>query len=261
MSKLSPPNLDISSRPPRAATPLRRNASWSQPPENRPLTPAVHIWRETLDVSAIELARLTAFLDPSELERAARYKFAIHRHRFIASRGLLREILAKYLDRPPTGLEFEYLAFGKPVLRNASLQFNLAHSEQRFILAVADQPIGVDLEIRRPMSDLDALAAQVFSAEELLEWHGLRDAESFFKLWTRKEALLKGIGLGIAHHVKGVTTGFENEAKIRIPQHLSSQPWTIETRAEEDEVWSVAVPFGSPELFVINDALSNVHAG
>jgi 4'-phosphopantetheinyl transferase len=191
-------------------------------------------------VSASELDRFTTYLEAEELQRAARFRFPIHRARFIAGRGLLRSILARYLKTDPAEIQFEYSRFGKPELIGGALHFNLAHSEDRVILAISKGPVGVDLEVPRPISDIDSVAAQVFSAYEMAAWRGLGDAELFLRLWTRKEALLKGIGLGIAHHVKEVSVFFGNEANIQVPRALSAEEWTIQTFAAEEDIWSIA---------------------
>jgi 4'-phosphopantetheinyl transferase len=127
------------------------------------------------------------------------------------------------------------------------LHFNLAHSEERVVLAVSEQLVGVDIEVRRRISDIESLAAQVFSSREMSAWKAPGDAESFLALWTRKEALLKGIGLGITEHLKDVSVFFGNEAAIEVPRALSAEPWSIRTFVAEEDIWSIAVPFRSPE--------------
>lgn len=222
----------------------------SSPPEiDPPRDEAVHIWRGSLDVDEGELACLSGFLDPDELKRASRFRFERHRSRFIAGRGLLRSILGEHLECGPRKIEFKYSSFGKPHLKDSDLCFNLAHAGDCYILAVCKKPVGIDIELRRSMLDLDALAEQVFSPAESQLWNTNRTNDKFLSLWTRKEALLKGIGLGIANHVQEVSVFFRNEARIEVPGTITSEDWTVRTVLDEKEIWSLAAPFPNPQIF------------
>jgi 4'-phosphopantetheinyl transferase len=223
---------------------LRSSANSSPREIELPRGRTVHIWRGSLDVSESECTRLAAFLDARELQRARRFRFPLHRSRFIAGRGLLRSILSQYLRSEPGTIGFEYSVYGKPHLKHHDLQFNLAHSENIFVLAVSESPIGVDLELRRPIPDLDSLADQVFSPLELELWQTTQTLEAFLRLWTRKEALLKAIGLGIATHVKDVSVFFENDSPLKVPQTLTPERWTVRTFSNDEDIWSIALPFG-----------------
>jgi len=66
----------------------------------------IHLWRADLDSPLRPVAKLAETLAADERERAARFRFAEHRDRFIAGRGLLRELLAAYLDRSAAALRF-----------------------------------------------------------------------------------------------------------------------------------------------------------
>ena len=73
----------------------------------------VDLWRASLPT----LPALQALLSPDELDRAARFHFEKDSRHFIAARGWLRTVLARYLDTSPADLRFDYGARGKPVLR------------------------------------------------------------------------------------------------------------------------------------------------
>jgi 4'-phosphopantetheinyl transferase len=176
-------------------------------------------------------------LSPPEIERARRYHFAIHRDRFIAARGYLRQLLARYQNCAPGAIKFRAGGHGKP--ETDGICFNLAHAEDRLLIAVAPEPVGVDLEKFRSIPELEDLAAQVFAPAELASWPEPR-LRSFLRLWTRKEALLKGIGLGITEHLKAVAVFFETGAPPLLPPRLSDRPWWIQTFEELDCVWSIA---------------------
>jgi len=217
----------------------------------KPAAGEVHIWEESLDVESARLGEFEQYLSPDEHLKAAHFRFPVHRSRFIAGRGLLRSILARYLSCSPAELIFNYSDLGKPYIgdeRQPPIHFNVAHSEDRFILAIAVRAVGIDIE-KIGLSDrmeLDSLAELVFSPDELAEWSSITALDRsipFLTLWTRKEALLKGIGLGIAHHLKNVSVFFETQGDAIIRGELTSERWSVQTVARERVIWSVAVPF------------------
>lgn len=185
----------------------------------------VHVWTASLDRPAVELERLHATLSPDEVARAARFRFEQDRRRFVAARGLLRAILSRYLDRPPSELAFEYGPFGKPSLAPGTAQpllhFNLSHAGGLALYVLAcDRRVGVDLEQVRPLPDMAALVERFFAEREKAEFRALPPAgqqEAFFTCWTRKEAYIKarGDGLTFPLHAFDVTIRFSEPAILR----------------------------------------------
>jgi len=190
---------------------------WPLPPARCSLGASdVHVWAAHLDLNLEALARLAAILSGEEQQRAARLRFERHHNRFIAARGILRSLLATYLDCAPDLLQFGYGPNGKPALSGpfamSGLSFNLAHSENLALIAVSHSgPLGVDVEYIRPLSDTDELVARFFSSRENALFRALPDGQknaAFFNLWTRKEAWLKATGEGIAHSLNRVEVTF-----------------------------------------------------
>jgi 4'-phosphopantetheinyl transferase len=134
---------------------------------------------------------------------------------------MLRAILGKYGDVPPERLRFSYGPNGKPELiapgeaarrTGGALHFNLAHSEEVGVLAVTQTgPVGVDVEQVRRLPEFKELVGQFFSVREAAEFSRLpweQQPTAFFNLWTRKEAMLKAMGEGIAHSLDRVEVSF-----------------------------------------------------
>lgn len=159
----------------------------------------VHVWCARLAQPAFHFESL---LTPDEIERANRFKFPELRQHFIVGRGLLRQLLGRYLAGDPAALRFEYGPYGKPALAGApALHFNLAHSGGLALLAIARQELGVDVEAIRPLPDWEAIARHYFSAaeiEQLAAVPGPQRDRAFFTCWTRKEAFLKATGDGLS---------------------------------------------------------------
>src|SRR5882672_7705040 len=165
----------------------------------------VHIWCASLDVPPETSARLYATLTSDEHARSARFQFERDRQRFIVARGVLRDLLGRYLQIHPGKISFVYNAFGKPDLGpefTNRLKFNLSHSAGLALIAIATaSDVGVDLEHIRPQSDYADIARRFFSAAEvdyLIALPGHLYAEAFFSCWTKKEAYLKACGEGLA---------------------------------------------------------------
>lgn len=166
----------------------------------------VHVWRIPLDIPEEGVHWLRLSLSPDEIQRADRFRFDLHRHRFITARGAMRHILAGYLNEKPVTLRFQYSSFGKPGLEQSSfgewLSFNISHSNDLAIFAVAfKRDVGIDIEfIRQDLAD-EQIARRFFSNSEVKALLSLPEAlrtEAFFNCWTRKEAYIKAIGEGLS---------------------------------------------------------------
>lgn len=162
----------------------------------------VEVWEAGLDLAADELQTLNRLLSPAERDRASRFHFERDRRRFTAARGRLRQLLGRYADAPPGAVVIETGASGKPFTRGEpSLEFNLAHSDNRAVFAFARAPVGIDAERIRPLPDLLATAARLFAPgehEAVRHLTGASLEDMFFMCWTLKEAYLKATGDGLS---------------------------------------------------------------
>lgn len=166
----------------------------------------VQIRLVSLAVTAGELERLKGFLSVEELQRGERLIDKGGRDLFLAGRGILREMLSRYLGEKPGSIRISEGEFGKPFLSDHleadSVSFNLSHAGERLLLAFATGcEIGVDLERVRPDLPYRGMAERFFSAGEREDLFGLPPQEqlpAFYRCWTRKEAYLKGTGTGFS---------------------------------------------------------------
>jgi 4'-phosphopantetheinyl transferase len=143
-------------------------------------------------------------LSAAERSRAERFRFERDRQAFIARRIFLREVLAGYLGADPSAVEFEYNEFGKPLIPSRKVHFSASHSAGFAVIAVSRiHAVGVDVE-RIQAVDYHAIAHRFFSAGEANE---LDDLESFYRIWTRKEACLKARGIGLSGSLEGCEDG------------------------------------------------------
>lgn len=163
-----------------------------------------------LDVGAKDLARYAAWLDIAERERAARFRHDRDRDRFVARRGQLRELLGHDLGIAPDALWLAEDAHGKPeLLDDPDLRFNLSHSNGRALIATArDAAIGCDIEWRNPELACPKVAERLFAPKEydaLMALPSEQWVAGFFNCWTRKEAYVKALGLGLSYPLDAFT--------------------------------------------------------
>lgn len=164
---------------------------------------AVHVSVIELDGVACADDVLAARLSRDELARAAGFRLALHRRRFLVAHAFLRSVLGDCLGRPPAALQFARGAQGKPLLAGEDgpvLHFSLSHSGSMAACAVADAPIGVDLECAQSIAEEAAIAARIFSRERQRRWAeepAPRRATSLLVGWTQFEALAKAQGGGL----------------------------------------------------------------
>jgi len=178
----------------------------------------VHLWIADLAGGA---ADASIPLDDVECERAARFVFDRDRRRYLAAHRILRDLLAAWTVIPASALPIRAGAHGKPRLLDQPFAFNLSHSGDIALVGIADSgEVGVDVEMLRPTAELDDLVRSHFSAGErrAIESvaHDMRDL-AFLVGWTRKEACLKAVGVGLDIEPASIDVGIgEGPRSLRI---------------------------------------------
>lgn len=204
----------------------------------------VHLWR--IDLAAVaSQSRWQEILSEDERRRAARFHFARDRDRYSATRALLRMILAGYLSADPSSLQFTYSEKEKPSLASpdsTAIEFNVSHSGSSALLAFArGRLVGVDVEQIRTDFDHEKIATRFFSESEREELSALPPSEratAFFRCWTRKEAYIKAVGIGLSLPLHdfdvSLKPGDENALFATRPDPSEAARWCLrEVPAEE----------------------------
>ena len=161
---------------------------------------AVHIWRLSIPAMLPALGEALVLLNAGEIDRANRYFQDKDRQRFILGRAMLRTIIANYIADKPEKIVFDIAADKKPRLPGNGLQFNITHSGEMVLVAVANVPVGIDIEKVDDAFDYAEVLSSVFSEAEIASVrHNGRD--HFYRCWTRKESLVKALGMGMDERV------------------------------------------------------------
>lgn len=197
-----------------------------------------------IDCDWSEAALGGAVLDlPSDVQaRAARYRSAAARRNLIVTQTCLRQVLLRFAG-PQSQLEL--CENGRPWVTNSPLEFNLSHTHSRAVLALASSPIlslglGVDIEWMDRRVEREALANRFFTPRESLFVRG--DAERFFRVWTRKEAVLKSNGIGLRVELDSFEV-----LQDEIAQEVSGRPLVLDTETRHTSYvvsWAVAKEWG-----------------
>ena len=161
----------------------------------------VSVWRVRL-VPGDREAEMRRVLSRDESERLRLLDRTDVGRRWLISRAALREILAAELEIDPAEVELKLGEHGRPGLEPTAhpvaLDFNLSHSGELALIAVADGlRLGIDVEKPRGRDPL-RVANRYFSPAEVEAIRAAGDsADEFLRYWTAKEALAKGLGLGL----------------------------------------------------------------
>lgn len=241
-------------------------SDWDNPPKKvKLLQHEIHIWRANLELSSVMIEKLASTLSKDEINRANRFRFQQHRDRFIAGRGILRQLLANYLQLQSDLVIFEYSSRGKPQLTSSlnqdSLQFNVSHSQDLALYGFNYQRIiGVDLEYIKDNINYKQLAKRFFTIQELKLINSYSASEQktiFFQLWTAKEAYLKATGDGLAGSLDTIEFTLDNNSELNLVEIKQDQAqasyWLINNFIPQDNfIATIAVENSS----IISDSIA-----
>lgn len=176
----------------------------------------VHLWRAFLPTFIDKEQDLLSLLSEDEVNRAKRFKFPLHQQRFIIARGLLRKILSLYTNIPAKDIRFIYGERGKPYISDNRLQFNVSHSHDMAVYALTGPAeIGIDIEKIEPEFK-NSVAKRFFSEQEyqqLMDLPENKRTKAFYRIWARKEAIIKLIGQGLYVPLNNFSISSANQAE------------------------------------------------
>ncbi len=187
---------------------------------------AVHLWVVPLDIEDSTRQQLSHYLSPEEKKRASKFYFEHDRNHYIVARGVLRRLLAHYIDTLPEKIIFAYNEFGKPFVASPTtdtpVQFNLSHSDNWAVIGITRLgKIGVDIERVRTSIDPAAIGKRFFASvevETLLAASEAKRYDIFFSCWTRKEAFIKAVGQGLTFSLQEFAV--EPQPDVQYPKLL-----------------------------------------
>ena len=211
----------------------------------------VHVWQVHLNSTSSHPMEITKALSSDELEQANKFKFPEDREHFILRRNQLRTILSKYYGCQPREIIFRYNSYKKPFIYMPELKrikFNMSFSGDLMLVGISKHnDIGIDIEKVHEMHDLENIAFENFSSQELKYLNGTLDiTNTFFKIWTRKEAFIKAKGEGIYHPLKSFCVDIKSsgsyEQLVIFNHPAESKLWrTTEINTSSGYIASMAI--------------------
>lgn len=159
----------------------------------------IHIFRLSVNNHLQQLDIYTKILDAEEILRASKFYKKEDRERFITGRAVLKKLLGLYLKRSPELIKIIPDQNKKPVIKDyRHLHFNVSHSKDCIAFAIADTNVGIDVEYINDNFNYSLIAQSCFTIAEInYIKESFIPVNEFFKIWTRKEALLKADGKGL----------------------------------------------------------------
>lgn len=204
--------------------------------ENKNLHNEIHIWAADLDQWNLSCLEAVQELPETEAKKAGRFRFEIHRTRYIKGHYLLRALLGMYLGTDFYDREFHVNKHGKPALKNTKTEdtilFNISNSENIYVCAFSqNRDIGIDIEKNHDLPEMDQIMERFFSPDEKKIFRSFsQDAKktSFFKYWARKEALLKAMGVGLSMPLDEVKVLCANNDGSRVFTKHNGTEWILD---------------------------------
>ena len=155
---------------------------------------------------------ISAYLPDDSAKKAARFKHDVNAQRKIIGELLVRATLCKTFNLDNKSISFDYSEKKKPFLKDRnSIHFNISHSGDWVVCAVAEKEVGIDVEKIHKIN-LN-IARRFFAPEEvkhLFELPEKAQFDYFFDLWTLKESYLKALGTGLTKPLSSFTVSQEN---------------------------------------------------
>ncbi|MFD4243582.1 4'-phosphopantetheinyl transferase family protein [Streptomyces sp. NPDC058525] len=185
------------------------------------------VWTASVAENAAAATARRGELDRAESLRAGRFRRFADLDRFLVAHICLRDVLGTVLETPPGRLVIDREPctacggpHGRPYLPGRPVHFSLAHAGDLVLVAVAPVPVGVDVEEIPSDALVRDTAAALHEDEraELLALSRTSRPAAFARCWTRKEAVLKSTGQGLAHGARLPYVGTAAEPP-RPPEH------------------------------------------
>ncbi|HTS44642.1 MAG TPA: 4'-phosphopantetheinyl transferase superfamily protein [Puia sp.] len=168
----------------------------------------VQVWRIPVISDQELLIKYESFLDPDESAQARAFHQEKDNRRFITSRAALRFLLGKYLGKKPAEIRFGSGKNKKPILPDNEplhLHYNVSHSGDWILFAMADIEIGIDIEKIDDQFGFEEILATAFSQDEIDYLQKQKNpSETFYLWWTRKESMSKATGKGIDDNLRDI---------------------------------------------------------
>lgn len=203
-----------------------------------------------IDTRRFEPQALQNMLSKDEMAAAGRFRRAALRNRYIAAHGGLRALLRDRHDIPLGVQAMDRNGFGKPYLaRYPRLHYSISYSSHYVMIGIGeDEPIGVDVEVVRPIEDAAELMVMHFTAAEQARVRsggdsGICVSRRFLEIWVRKEACLKAFGCGLTIPLNSIECAQEDQLTSVQSSECQFRTGALQNMGDPIMAWSRRVGF------------------
>jgi 4'-phosphopantetheinyl transferase len=172
------------------------------------------------------------WLNADERTRAARFHFERDYLAYVMAHAIWRVALSVSLGMEIGQVPLTHTSSGQPQLPGTGLSTSLSHSGNYVAMAICGaSTVGIDIEQSPPRVALDDLLTTICTPAEAATLRELSPAaltHALLTLWTRKEALLKAFGIGLAQ-APATLSAMSDEPVAPPPQAADSSPYRVRT--------------------------------
>ena len=191
--------------------------------QNNPPRP-VHIWFAAIGELNIAFVRTMRWvLSDWEQRRLDSLQAEADKVRFVAAHLLVRVALSKLYPAAMTDWRLDHTLDGKPFVRGPygteGFQFSLSHAGELVGCAIASVPVGFDIEPLHQDLDVDELLRPTLAPQEISQWDrqsGEDRVRRYLSYWTLKEALAKGLGVGMNVPFSSLAFDLKDNGQARV---------------------------------------------
>lgn len=198
-------------------------------------------------------------LSIEEKIRANKYIQLKDSQRFIIARGILKQLASQYLHIPASEITICIGPNKKPYIRSSSikpLDYNISHSGNWIIIAFGLGNFGIDIEQIQTTFNYESLLPVCFSQieQDYITNHSI-SRELFYRLWTRKESMVKATARGLDDNLP-LLTCLDGEWEL-FDQFSNGQNWHVGTfPLDADHLSSISFTEGNKNILFIEQDIS-----
>jgi len=195
-------------------------------------------------------------LSSKEKLRSKRFRRKRDTNNYIIRHAILRQLLSEYLECDPIDIDIQADKYGKPYLLSDNcneFSFNMSSSGNFAVFSFFKSgTIGIDIEKIRPLLDMQGIVQRFFTIQENQKYKsfsGKEQLQFFFKLWTRKEAVLKSQGMGLLKSLKDFDVNsispFTQPIKLIVSENGGKETYWV---SDIDEIigYAIAIAVSKP---------------
>lgn len=177
----------------------------------------VSILKTTTEVSQSEFDTMLNYVPPGKQERIKKFHFNQDAVNCLLGDILARDELSRFTDMGIEQIEFMFNEYGKPfILGKPSIQFNISHAGNYIACVIADEPVGIDIELIKN-ADMK-IAERCFTPDETMYIMDGQQNPRFYEVWTKKESQIKWEGKG-SHKPLLSFSVFESSGQVQLTYH------------------------------------------